>query len=146
MESRGRLPAREHKEGQETMELLSDNSSLLLEKSMSFLWTKQAAILDNISNAETPNYKTKVVTFEESLKDKLESAASSSTNAKQSVRNILENSDFAVTESEESTRMDDNGVNITEQSTELIRNAYQLQYVMKSISSKLSILETAING
>jgi flagellar basal-body rod protein FlgB len=128
------------------MELLSDNSTLLLEKSMGFLWTKQAAILDNISNAETPNYKAKVVTFEESLRDKLESAASSGSAAKQSVRNVLENSEFAVTESQESTRMDDNGVNITEQSTELIRNSYQLQYVMKSINSNLSILKTAING
>jgi flagellar basal-body rod protein FlgB len=128
------------------MELLSDNSSLLLEKSMGFLWTKQAAILDNISNAETPNYKTKVVTFEESLADKIEAAAGSGSGSKQAVRNILNHSDFAVTESQESTRMDDNGVNITEQSTELIRNAYQLQYVMKSISSDLSILKTAING
>jgi flagellar basal-body rod protein FlgB len=128
------------------MELLSENSMLLLEKSMGFLWTKQAAILDNISNAETPNYKTKVVTFEESLRDKLESAAGSGSGAKQSVRNVLENSEFAVTESQESTRMDDNGVNITEQSTEMIRNAYQLQYVMKTISSNLSILSTAIKG
>jgi flagellar basal-body rod protein FlgB len=136
----------EQEEGKKTMEVLSDNSSLLLEKSMGFLWTKQAAILDNISNAETPNYKTKVVTFEESLRDKIESAAGSGSGSKQAVRNVLENSDFAVTESQESTRMDDNGVNITEQSTELIRNAYQLQYVMKSISSNLSILKTAING
>ena len=52
------------------MELLGHNSLLMLEKSMDFLWTKQAAILDNISNAETPNYKTKVVTFEESLREK----------------------------------------------------------------------------
>jgi flagellar basal-body rod protein FlgB len=119
---------------------------VLLEKSMGFLWTKQAAILDNISNAETPNYKAKVVTFEESLRDKLTEAAGSGSNAKQSVRDVLENSEFAVTESQESTRMDDNGVNITEQSTELIRNSYQLQYVMKSISTKLSILSTAIKG
>ena len=46
------------------MELLSSNSFLMMEKSMEFLWAKQAAILDNISNAETPNYKPKVVTFE----------------------------------------------------------------------------------
>jgi flagellar basal-body rod protein FlgB len=118
---------------------------LLLEKSMGFLWTKQAAILDNISNAETPNYKTKVVTFEESLRSKLAEAGQGSS-AKQSVRNVLENSEFAVTESQESTRMDDNGVNVTEQSTELIRNAYQLQYVMQSINSNFSILRTAIQG
>jgi flagellar basal-body rod protein FlgB len=127
------------------MDFLSSNSMLMMEKSMGFLWTKQAAVLDNISNAETPNYKTKVVTFEESLRDKL-TAASQGTQAKQAVRKVLEGSDFAVTESQEETRMDDNGVNVTEQSVELVRNSYQLQYVMQAISSNLSILRTAIQG
>ena len=54
------------------MDFLSTNSSLLMEKSLGFLWTKQAAILDNIANAETPNYKAKVVTFEDSLRVQLE--------------------------------------------------------------------------
>ena len=54
------------------MDMMSSNSFLMLEKSMGYLWTKQAAILDNIANAETPNYKAKSVTFEESLKEKLE--------------------------------------------------------------------------
>ena len=56
------------------MELLSSNSFLMMEKSMDYLWAKQAAILDNISNAETPNYKPKVVTFEETLREKLQRA------------------------------------------------------------------------
>ena len=47
------------------MQLLTGNALLGMEKSMSFLWAKQSAILDNISNAETPGYKTKFVTFEE---------------------------------------------------------------------------------
>ena len=58
------------------MSFLTSNSQLLLEKSMGFLWTKQAAILDNIANAETPNYKAKVVTFEESLRSKLQAQLS----------------------------------------------------------------------
>lgn len=123
----------------------TNNSFLMLEKSMGFLWTKQAAILDNIANAETPNYKAKVVTFEESLKEKLERAKSSATPGT-SVREVLETSEFSVTEQLESTRMDDNGVNVTEQSTEMIRNAYQLQYVMNAINSDLSTLRTAIRG
>ncbi len=127
------------------MELFTSNSMLMLEKSMDFLWTKQAAVLDNIANAETPNYKAKVVTFEESLRDKLESAASSN-QPKQAIRQVLENTDFAVTEPQESTRMDDNGVNITEQSTELVRNSYQLQYVMNAISADMTALRTAAKG
>lgn len=127
------------------MELFTSNSMLMLEKSMDFLWTKQAAVLDNIANAETPNYKAKVVTFEESLRDKLESAASSN-QPKQAIRQVLEDTDFAVTEPQESTRMDDNGVNITEQSTELVRNSYQLQYVMNAISADMTTLRTAAKG
>lgn len=127
------------------MDFLSDNSSLMLEKSMGFLWTKQAAILDNIANAETPNYKPKVVTFEETLQEKIKRAESTAT-PKQAVRNVLETTEFAVTEYQVSTRMDDNGVNVTEQASEMIRNAYQLQYVMSAINSDLSALRIAIQG
>ena len=42
-------------EGVRRMDFLASNSQLLLEKSMGFLWTKQAALLDNVANAETPN-------------------------------------------------------------------------------------------
>lgn len=127
------------------MEVMSSNSFLMMEKSMDYLWTKQSAILDNIANVETPNYKTKVVTFEETLKQQLEEARQSA-NPRAAMRAVLSDAEFAVTEYQESTRADDNGVNLTEQSTELIRNSYQLQYVMQSISSDLSELRTAISG
>ena len=62
------------------------------------------------------------------------------------MRDVLENADYFVQEQIEVTRMDDNGVNVTEQSAEMIRNAYQLQYVMSSISSDLTRLQKAISG
>ena len=127
------------------MSYLSSNSSLMMEKTMNFLWAKQAAILDNIANAETPNYKPKVVSFEEDLKEKLESAQSM-TKPQRAARSALDAAEFTVEEQQESTRMDDNGVNITEQSTEMIRTAYELQYVMQSINSDLSRLRTAVRG
>ena len=127
------------------MSFITRNSDLMMEKAMNFLWTKQAAILDNIANAETPNYRAKVVTFEESLKEKLETAQGAS-KPRASVRNVLETANYFVEEQQEVTRMDDNGVNVTEQSAEMIRNAYQLQYVMSSISSDLTRLQKAING
>ena len=123
------------------MDFLSSNSFLMMEKSMMFLWTKQAAILDNIANAETPGYKAKIVTFEETLKARLEEARHSSA-PKSAVEEVLSGSDAAVV----STRMDENGVNVTEQSAEMIRNAYQLQYVMSAMNSDLSTLRTAIQG
>ena len=127
------------------MELLSSNSFLMMEKSMGFLWAKQAAILDNISNAETPNYKPKVVTFEETLREKLQRAQEKDRPRKET-RAAIRSAEFTVKEKPVSTRMDDNGVNVTEQSVEMIRNAYQLQYVMKSINSDLTVLKAAIQG
>lgn len=127
------------------MGFLTSNSSLLMEKSMNYLWAKQAAILDNIANAETPNYKAKVVNFEDSLKEKLE-AAQENIKPKKAVRDVLNDSEFYVEEQLEVTRMDENGVNVTEQSSEMIRNAYQMQYVMRAISDDLARLRTAVRG
>lgn len=127
------------------MDFLTSNSMLMMEKSMGFLWTKQAAIADNVTNAETPNYKTKIVRFEESLKSKISSAASGK-NAKKSVRNILEDSEFSVVSYDESKRMDDNSVDTTEQMVELVRNSYQMQYLIHSINMDLSMLRSAARG
>ncbi|MBD5134318.1 MAG: flagellar biosynthesis protein FlgB [Clostridiales bacterium] len=128
------------------MDFLTSNSQLLLEKSMGFLWTKQAAILDNIANAETPDYKTKVVTFEDSIRSKLEAAAGRPTGAGKAVRDILEDSELTVFEAQEQTRMDDNGVNVTDQMVEMIRNAYQQQYVYQAVNKHYSILRMAVRG
>jgi len=125
------------------VDAITSNSTRMMEKSMDYLWTKQTAILDNIANAETPNYKTKTVTFEESLQRKLESADGGE-RTKVRMRRAIEGSEWKVTETDESERMDDNGVDVTEQSVEMIRTAYQLQYTMKSISSDLSMIKTAI--
>lgn len=127
------------------MSILSSNSFIMLEKSLGYLWTKQAAIADNVANAETPGYKEKVVTFEESLKSKLVQASHRSAPVK-SMRQVLESTPFSVTEQLVQTRMDDNGVNVTAQAAEAIRNAYQMRYVMSSINSELAILNSAIRG
>ena len=112
---------------------------------MNYLWTKQSAISNNIANAETPGYKAKLVTFEENLRERLEQAMGSNA-PRQNTRRVLGESEFSVVTTAESTRMDDNGVNVTEQMVELVRNAYQLQYVMNSISTDLAILRTAVRG
>ena len=128
------------------MDFLSSNSQLLMEKSMGYLWAKQAAILDNIANAETPKYKAKVVTFEESIRTQLEEAAARPEGAGKAVRDILEDSGFTVFEAQEQTRMDDNGINVTSEMTEMIRNAYQQQYVYQAINKHYGLLRMAVKG
>lgn len=127
------------------MNTITGTSNLMLERSMDFLWTKQTAILDNIANAETPNYKTKYVTFEESFEQKLREAQASANPAK-AVRLVMEEAEWEVREANESVRMDENGVNTTEQMVELVRNAFQLQHVYRAVSGNISIMRAAING
>ena len=128
------------------MDFLRSNSMVMMERSMDFLWTKQAAIMDNIANAETPNYKAKVVTFEQNLTEKLQQAATVGKRSRENVRQVLENADFAVYDSDEAKRMDDNGVDATEQMVEMVRNAYQQQYLYNAINKSYSILRMAVRG
>lgn len=117
---------------------------LLLQRSMEYLWDKQTCILDNIANVETPGYKTKYATFEESLRQAVASA--SQNHSPLSVRQAIQDTPVEIHQADESTRMDDNGVNVTEQMVELVRKGYQMQYVMDAMSSDFSLLRTAING
>lgn len=121
-----------------------------MERSLDFLWAKQAAHLDNVANAETPGYKVKTVTFEERFLQRLQQARAEAvrlqTNPRVEYRKAIENAGWSVMEDNEITRMDENGVNVTEQSLEAIRTAYQMQYALQAISSDLSTLRAAITG
>ena len=126
------------------MNSITNNSLLMMERSMDFLWTKQTAILDNLANVETPNYKTKYVTFEETFRSRLQAAANGSAS---DMRDALEGAQATIHVADnESARMDGNGVDATEQSIELARNALQQQHVMNAISADLSLIRTAIRG
>ena len=128
------------------MDWLTSNATCMIERATQFLWAKQTAILDNISNVETPNYKTKYVTFEEALRGRLRTASGNS-RPYASIRDALEEARPITHEaSTETARMDGNGVNLTEQGVELARNTYQIQYAMNAVNSDLSILRTAIKG
>ena len=127
------------------MNVLTGSNFGILERSVDFLWAKQAAILDNIANAETPGYKTKTVTFEEEFERQLREAQNS-VNPRKAVSDVIENATWDVFEDGESVVSNDNGVNVTEQSVELIRNSYQLSQVYRSITGNISIMKAAISG
>ena len=127
-------------------DFLTSNTMLMLQRSMNFQWTKQTVISDNIVNAQTPNYKTKYVTFEEALRNSLQAAARGEGSVA-AMRSALSWSAPTVrVAEEETTRMDGNGVNVAEQSVELVRNAYQLQHTYRAMSSDISRLLMAIRG
>jgi len=127
-------------------DFLVSNSMLMLEKAMNFQWTKQSVILNNVTNADTPDYKTQYVTFEEALRSSIRTA-SRGPQPLASMRSAISASSPAVHIADDETfRMDGNGVNVTEQLTEAVRNSYQLNYTFRSISSDMSRLMMAIRG
>ncbi len=128
------------------MNILSNNSMFMMERSMDYLWTKQSCILDNIANVETPGYKAKSATsFEQTLKTAVETSSVANPPSGEMYRAISD-AQTKIEVADASTRMDDNGVDVTGQSIELSRNAIQLQYIMDAISSELTLVRTAIRG
>ena len=126
-------------------DFITSNSMIMLQRAVNFQWTKQRAMLDNISNAETPNYKVKYVTFEEALRSTIQQAAQPGSAV--SMRSAISSSIPVVhVARDESTRMDENGVNAAEQAMEMVRNAFQMQHTYRAINSDLSRLMTAIRG
>ena len=131
--------------GTTTMGGITSNSMRMLEKSMDFLWAKQAAHLDNISNAETPNYRVKTVTFEKTFENRLR-AAERRGHSRAQTRRAIEEVSWQVEDDDEVTRMDQNGVNVLEQSLEAVRTAYPMQYTLQAINNDFTTLGTAIRG
>lgn len=131
-------------------DFFTSNSMIMLERAANFNWVKQQAILDNISNAETPNYKVKYVTFEEALRARIRNAALGAAalgTGTGSMRAVLTGASPVVhVADDESARMDENGVDVSEQSMELVRNAFQVQHVYRAISGDMSRLLLAIRG
>ena len=127
------------------MRPLTNNAMLLMERTLGGLWTRQTAILDNIINAETPNYKAKYVTFEDALKGRLQRAGRDARPGA-AIRQAIGQAAPTVHTAQETTRMDGNGVNVTEQMVELDRVVFQQQYAMQAISSDLAVLRAAIKG
>ena len=131
--------------GTTTMGGITSNSMRMLEKSVDYLWAKQAAHLDNIANAETPNYRVKTVTFEKKFETRLK-AAERRGHTRSKTRRAIEEARWQVEDDEEVTRMDQNGVNVLEQSLEAVRTAYQMQYTLQAINKDFTTLGSAIKG
>lgn len=126
--------------------LTSSNTELMLERSMQFGWTKQNALMDNIVNADTPGYKAKYVTFEEALRGSIRMANVGEAPTASMRYAIAASAPVVRTADDETFRMDENGVDVSEQSIEMVRTSFQLQHVYRALNSDITRLLTAIRG
>lgn len=104
-------------------------------KSLDALWTRANVISGNISNAETPNYKEKVVTFESTLSEAMKN--NSLTEAQ------LNNISPQVVTVDGTVDANGNSVDMESQMIELTRNQLQYNYMKKAVSAQLVMLRSA---
>lgn len=119
------------------------NGVALEEKVLDYLWLRQNVTLHNIANNETPEFKSQYLTFEESMADKIKNASAGQASAA-GVRQAIQSSRPAlhVTQTE-STRLDGNNVDMSQEQIDLVRTAYEYQYLANSITNELNRLKNA---
>lgn len=121
------------------------NTIGMMEKSLDFLWTKQGVTSNNIANVDTPGYKSKYVTFEETFQRRL--AAATKAGDSRQVRQAIAGASAVVNETPgETARLDGNNVNADAEMVELTRTALQYQYGINSVNSDITRLRTVIKG
>ena len=119
------------------------NNILVGRRSLDYLWTKMTASLTNIANVDTPGYKAKYVTFEDTYRSALRNASGN----REAVRRAADGAVWQVKASEtESARLDGNNVLEDTEQTELTRTAIQYQYMLSSINSDIARLSSVIKG
>lgn len=129
------------------MDWLTNNSMRMMEKSLDYVWQRQQIISQNIANVETPGYKAKYLTFEDTLRQKLLGAQRSELMRGTKVQNAIESTSSRVhTSSEMSTKLDGNNVNIDAENVELARTQLQYDYLIRQISDQFTRLRAVIKG
>ncbi|GFI08133.1 MAG: flagellar basal body rod protein FlgB [Lachnospiraceae bacterium] len=126
------------------MNLMFGNSISMTSKSLDFLWAKQLTIAHNLSNVDTPGYKSKYVTFEDEYQNRLKLARAAGNASR--TRSIIENSSYTINETESSARLDDNNVNADSEEVEMARAQLQYQYVLNAMNSDFTRLRGVIRG
>ena len=125
------------------MDWLDSVSSSLIGKDLDGLWARQRAISDNLANYETPGYKTKVVSFEDRLREEL---AQTGLTGSEAAREIADVQPVTSEKADETYRADGNGVDLEQQNVELARTQLNYYYSLRTLADTFSRLKTAIGG
>ena len=120
------------------------NPISMAQKSLDYLWKKQEVTANNLANVDTPGYKKKTVSFEDTFRRKMEAAVSAGD--PDQVRQAITESDYRVFSQNSSARVDENNVNADVEYTELSRTALHYQYMIQSVNSDITRYRSAIKG
>lgn len=120
------------------------NTVSMAQKALDYLWKKQEVTSDNIANVDTPGYKRKYTSFEDTFRRKL--AAASRLDDNTAVRRAIDTADYQIYERTDSARVDENNVNLDYEYTELARTTLHYQYLLQSVNGDITRYRTAVKG
>lgn len=126
------------------MEAIYGNGVALSEKVLDYLWGRQIVSLNNVANVDTPGFKSQYITFEEEMSRRLARASRAEKAPKKAVSHAIEASGARLnTTWTESSRLDGNNVDMDQEQVEIVRTAYQYQYILNSITNDINRLRNA---
>ncbi|MBW7573345.1 flagellar basal body rod protein FlgB [Caproiciproducens faecalis] len=123
------------------MDWFNSVSATLLNKDLDGLWMRQREISDNISNIETPGYKSRSVSFEDQLKQLMSVDNTDSTALIEQIRDAAPQ---ITVSNDESMRLDGNNVDAEKENIELARTQINYNYSLRELSDYFSRLRYAI--
>ncbi|MDO5062373.1 MAG: flagellar basal body rod protein FlgB [Peptostreptococcaceae bacterium] len=130
------------------MKSIFNNSIRMTEKTLDFLWKRQGIIANNIANQDTPNYKAKLLTFEESFRSQIEGVGrKKGPGTKKAFAEAIDRADANTKENNSgSNRLDGNNVSPDAEYTELARTGLQYQYALRAINDEFMRIRSVIKG
>lgn len=127
---------------------LFSNTITTLENALNYSSTKQKVIAENISNADTPNYKAKNVSFNSALQQAIDQSM-------QAKRTDVRHFDFkgqsssaiqVTTNNRTSYNNNGNNVDIDQEMSDLATNQIYYNALTERISGKFQSLQSVIRG
>ena len=122
------------------------NGLALDEQVLGLLWGRQNVTVNNIANVDTPNFKSQYITFENELAKRL-STASYGTKSRNRIADVIHTQNAAVHITDnETTRLDGNNVDMDQEQVDLVKTAYEYEYLIKSVSNEFKRLSAAVKS
>ena len=126
------------------MSSIFGNEFLMTNKALDFVWKQQQLTANNIANVDTPNYKAQHISFENEFKNQLNKAIKSGNSS--ATEQAITQTKARVVASNNSKRVDGNGVDMDVENVELVKTTLQYQYLVQAFNSDYNRLRTVIRG
>lgn len=129
------------------MRILDNNSFKLARTCMDYTWKRMELISENVANVETPQYKSKSLDFESMFKQKFEALKNGKTVSRNEVAEVINAVNPSVNiKTNDSSRSDENNVEMDVENVEMARTQLQYQYLEVLVNDQFARLRTVING